>query len=176
MIDNLRKVKNNILASFTGALLRLKGANIGSSSIIMKGNVVLPKNLKVGSYCYIGPFFNIYSRGSVEIGDGSIVGPRLIIHSGNHDYNNNELAPYGDSYIIKGVKIGKAVWIGDSVIILPGTTIPDGCIIAAGSVLRGELEAYSIYAGNPAVKVGDRKNQDVFKNLIDSNKYYLASK
>ena len=46
--------------------------------------------------------------------------------------------------------IEDAVWIGSNSIILPGALIRKGCVIAAGSVVKGETRPNCIYAGNPA--------------------------
>lgn len=58
------------------------------------------------------------------------------------------------SSIRKPVKIGNNVFIGAKALILPGTTIGDNCIIGGGAVVKGDIESDSIYAGNPAVKIG----------------------
>lgn len=48
------------------------------------------------------------------------------------------------------VAIGRNVWIGDKVTVLPGVHIGDGAIIGAGSVVTGDVPAYAVVAGNPA--------------------------
>lgn len=62
----------------------------------------------------------------------------------------------------KPVIIGNDVWIGDSVILLPGTQIGNGVVICGGAVVRGTIPDYAIIIGNPAQIVGfreDRKNE-----------------
>jgi acetyltransferase-like isoleucine patch superfamily enzyme len=54
------------------------------------------------------------------------------------------------------VVIGDDVWVGYGAIILSGVTIGEGSIIAAGSLVTKDVEPYSIYAGVPARKMGDR--------------------
>lgn len=49
-----------------------------------------------------------------------------------------------------GITIGNDVWFGRNVRIQPGSTIGDGCVIAEGSLVRGELQPYGLYAGTPA--------------------------
>ncbi|WP_060664555.1 DapH/DapD/GlmU-related protein [Bacillus sp. CHD6a] len=56
--------------------------------------------------------------------------------------------PYG-----KPIKIGNGCWVGARVTILPGVTIGDGCIIAAGSVVTKDCESNSLYSGVPAKRV-----------------------
>lgn len=59
------------------------------------------------------------------------------------------------------VKIHGRVWISCRTIILPGVTIGEGAVIAAGAVVTKDVELYSIYGGIPAVKIGERN-----RNLI----------
>jgi acetyltransferase-like isoleucine patch superfamily enzyme len=52
--------------------------------------------------------------------------------------------------------IGDDVWVGYGAIILSGVTIGEGSIIAAGSLVTKDVEPYSVYAGVPARRMGDR--------------------
>lgn len=56
--------------------------------------------------------------------------------------------------IQKEVVIGDNVFIGAKTLILPGTVIGNNCIIGGGAVVKGKLEANSIYCGNPAKRIG----------------------
>jgi acetyltransferase-like isoleucine patch superfamily enzyme len=55
-----------------------------------------------------------------------------------------------------GIRIEDDVWIGANSILLDGAFLRKGCVIGAGSIVRGELEAYGVYAGNPLKKVKTR--------------------
>lgn len=159
---------------FSRLKLKIFGAKIGVNCKIHNPLVYNPKNFEFGSHCYLGPQARIYARGNVRIGDGTIIGPRLTIHSSNHDFNSLDYLPYGENYIHKEVIIGKGVWIGDSVIINPGAVIPDGCVIGAGSVVRGKLEPYKIYIGNPAVLYAERPNLELCVSLVKNKNFYLG--
>ncbi|HEX9511592.1 MAG TPA: DapH/DapD/GlmU-related protein [Puia sp.] len=63
-------------------------------------------------------------------------------------------------------EIGNDVWIGYGAIIMSGVSIRDGAVIAAGSVVTKDVEAYSIYGGCPAKKLRDR-----FENEEDLNRH-----
>ena len=52
--------------------------------------------------------------------------------------------------------MGDDVWIGANCVLLDGTDIGTGCVIAAGSIVRGVLEPYGVYAGHPLRRVGRR--------------------
>ena len=64
------------------------------------------------------------------------------------------------------IKIGNDVWIGAKAIILSGTTIGDGSIVAAGSVVSGKIEPYTIVGGNPAREIKKRFNDKIVENLM----------
>ena len=55
-----------------------------------------------------------------------------------------------------GIVIEDDVWIGANCVLLDGATLRRGCVIAAGTLVKGECEAYTVYAGNPARPIGKR--------------------
>jgi len=61
--------------------------------------------------------------------------------------------PATDIALNREIRVGANVFIGMNAILLPGTTIEDNVIIAAGSVIRGNLAGDAIYAGNPAQRI-----------------------
>jgi acetyltransferase-like isoleucine patch superfamily enzyme len=73
--------------------------------------------------------------------------------------------PYQGS--IKEITIGNDVWIGQSVFVRGGTTIGDGAVIAAGSIVTRDVEPYSIVAGNPARHVRYRFEPPTISALLD---------
>lgn len=150
---------------------------------IIKKHIIIEHNFDINcfnkinfdEYIYIGPFSFIDARGGLTIKKGTIIGPRVKIHTFNHRYENSTMLPYDNIEIHKPVYIDLNVWIGSDVTILPGTKINEGVIISASSVVRGELEKHSIYAGNPAKKVGNR-NIDNYNNLKNKDQIYLINK
>ena len=76
-------------------------------------------------------------------------------------------APSLDKLPIKGdTVVGNDVWIGQNSLILPGAKIGDGVIIGANSVVGGEIEPYSIVAGNPARLVRKRFDDEMINLLL----------
>ena len=53
------------------------------------------------------------------------------------------------------ITIGDGVWVGADVTILPGVSIADGCMIAAGAVVVKDTMPNGLYAGNPAKRIKD---------------------
>jgi len=174
----ISKIYLKIEAIFNTLIHRVKSqrikSRIGKNSIVSPGfKINFPDNLEIGDYVYIGPNSFFSSFGKILIKRGSIIGPNLIIHTANHNYENNiQAIPYDKGLIIKDVTIEENVWIGDRVIIVPGVNIGEGAIIAAGSVVVKDIPPFSIAGGNPAKVIRDRSNkEDYFKNKELDNIY-----
>jgi acetyltransferase-like isoleucine patch superfamily enzyme len=58
------------------------------------------------------------------------------------------------------IVIGRYVWIGFEVCVLPGVTIGDGAIVAARSVVTTDVPPYSIVAGNPARIIRELREEE----------------
>lgn len=129
------------------------------------------EKLVIGDNFYIGRDSLIETN--CVIGDNVLFGNRVaIVGKYDHDYQQigtpiRQSTSIRDSdYSWKGIglitNIGNDVWIGYGVTIMQGVSIGDGAIIAAGSVVTRDVEAYSIYGGVPARKIGDR-----FPTIVD---------
>lgn len=107
------------------------------------------ENLSIGYGSCIGRFASVNCVGQVRIGDNVLMGPSVMISTMNHGVQRSErvIAQAPD---VQDVTIGNDVWIGGYVCILPGVTIGDGAILAAGSVVTQDVEPYTIVAGVPA--------------------------
>ena len=87
------------------------------------------------------------------IGDNFLSGKWVTIVDNGHGETNQELleSPSQRKLFSKGpVIIGKNVWLGDKVTVLPGVTIGDGVVVGANSVVTKDIPAYSVACGNPA--------------------------
>ncbi len=107
------------------------------------------RNTYIGNNCHFNGM-SVNGGGKLTIGDNFHSGEGCLIITQNHNYDKGSRLPYDDTYILKDVTIGKNVWLGSRVIILPGTTIEDGCVVQAGSVVHGTLPKLSVCGGNPA--------------------------
>ena len=136
--------------------------------IYKKENLILGKNI------YIGPNPWLILRGKLFIDDGTIIGPRIKVHTSNHNYESN-MIPYNDEYIIKDVKIGKNVWIGADVTLLPGIQIGDGAIVGACTCVTKDVPPYSIIGGNPG-RILKYRNIENYNDCLAKNQIYLEKK
>jgi len=89
-------------------------------------------------------------QGGVNIGENVIMGPRVNIHSENHNFEDINIPIKDQGVSRKGININNNCWVGAGVIFLDGVTIGEGCVIAAGSVVNKSFPKNSIIAGVPA--------------------------
>jgi acetyltransferase-like isoleucine patch superfamily enzyme len=107
--------------------------------------------LHVGNGCYIGARSYIDLAAPVIIADRVAIGNNLTIMT--HDMSAKWR---GLGEMVRApVHIKEGAWIGINVTILAGSTIGEGCIIGAGTMVKGELEPYGLYVGTPAKRVKD---------------------
>ena len=143
-------LRTSILSNYIGSI----GAN---ASFLGQVTIIHPSQLSIGKKVLFGNDIYIQASGRVDIGDYTIFGPTVKIWSINHIFNEPEVWIPEQGYEFKPVKIGKHVWVGANVFIMPGAEIGDGCIISAGSIVGAKkYPPYSIMAGNPARKIGMR--------------------
>ena len=128
----------------------------GTLKYIGKG-LTISDNVGLGTHGFIG------CAGGVEIGANTIFGNYVSIHSENHNFSDCHIPIRLQGVNRKGIKIGRDCWIGSKVTILDGANIGDGCIIAAGAVVRGEIPPYSIIGGVPARVIKRRNIGEVVK-------------
>lgn len=109
--------------------------------------------ITIGNNCIIGQYSHITAVNKVVIGDNLLTGRFVLISDNSHGtFTEEELSihPASRQVVSKGeVIIGKNVWLGDKVSILPGVHIGDGCIIGANAVVTHDINPYSVVVGNP---------------------------
>jgi len=115
--------------------------------------------VEIGSFCNINSGCVIYSGNGLKMGDGIAIAAGCIFAPVNHAYEDRARPIREQRFKPSrgGIVIEDDVWIGAGCVILDGTVIRKGAVIGAMSLVRGEVEAYSINAGNPLVKKGERR-------------------
>ena len=104
------------------------------------------KNITIGKRVFINSGCCFQDQGGIEIGDDVLIGQQVVIATLNHDLNPERRG----GMTPKPVKIGNKVWIGAHATILPGVTIGDNSVIAAGAVVTKSVPANVVVAGVPA--------------------------
>ena len=119
--------------------------------------IIHPESLLLGNNVLFNKDIYIQASGGVDIDDYTIFGPSVKIWSLNHVFSDPEIWIPEQGYDYAPVKIGKYVWIGANVFIMPGATISDYTIVSAGSVVGAKrFPPGAILAGNPARRIGKR--------------------
>ena len=104
------------------------------------------KNLHWGEGGFINSGCHFQDQGGIWIGDGSLIGHNAVLATLNHA---PEPEKRGD-LIPAPIRIGKNVWLGADVTVLPGVSIGDGAIIAAGAVVTKDVAPGTVVGGVPA--------------------------
>ncbi|WP_097057897.1 acyltransferase [Alloalcanivorax xenomutans] len=145
-----------LLSRYRVVKLKVMGATIGSDVQIFRRPIVYhADNLSIGDKVSLNDNFWCNARGGVCIGDDTIIGPNVIIHSANHRYSEPGRLIREQGHTLREVDVGRNVWIGANVTILPGVHISDKVVIAAGAVVNKKIREPGIYAGVPAKKIKD---------------------
>ena len=137
-------------------ILRGFGAKIGIGVMIKPAvNIKYPWLLSVGNHVWIGESVWIDNLVEVSIGDNACLSQGAMLLTGNHDYTSTVF-----ELEVKKIKIEEGVWIGARAVVCPNVVCKSHSVLAVNSVATKDLEAYSIYQGNPAQFVKER----VFKS------------
>jgi acetyltransferase-like isoleucine patch superfamily enzyme len=103
----------------------------------------------------------IVSRKKISIGNNTMIAPNTIISDNDSHVAWPPSERWSKSDEGSEITIESDVWIGMNCIILKGVRIGHGSIIAAGSVVTGDVEPNSLYAGNPARKIKEMMESDL---------------
>ena len=127
-------------------LLRMFGARVRKwTAVYGSAKIFAPWNLDMGDGCNIGPRVEIYCKAPVALGDGVSISQDSFICTASHDVSDPDM-----KLTLGEIHIGDDVWIGARAIILPGVTIGEGAIVAAGAVVTKDVEPWTVVGGNPA--------------------------
>jgi maltose O-acetyltransferase len=149
VLELFPKVRNKVRNAYLRKLFRSFGAGSALSYNVI---VTHPENIMIGHNVSIANGVSLSASRSADI----VIGDRCAIAAGvrfvtpTHDYN---ILPISSYAMPKPIRIGSDVWIGTGAIILPGVTIGDRAVVAAGAVVADDVASDTIVAGVPAKHV-----------------------
>lgn len=116
------------------------------------GDLIIGSDSAINSGCVI------YTGNGITIGKSVAIAANCTLAPTNHEYQNKDIPIrlQGFKKSKGGIIIEDDVWIGANCVILDGTYIEKGCVIGAGSLIKGRLESFGVYVGNPIKKIGNR--------------------
>jgi virginiamycin A acetyltransferase len=116
-------------------------------------------DVTIGTRSYINSGCVLYSGNGIEIGNHVAIAANCTLAPVNHAYRNKSQLITAQGFLPSkgGILIEDDVWIGANCVILDGAILRRGVVVAAGSIVRGELEAFGIYAGEPLLLKGFRQ-------------------
>ncbi len=138
----------------SGAVLSVRGngrISLGKRCRIRRGTILNADggNISIGDNCTINPYAVLYGNKSLTIGSDVRIASHVVIVPSNHVFSDLTRPIAQQGYSFKGIVIEDDVWIGANCTVLDGAHIGRGCVIAAGSVVRGKLEPNCVYGGVP---------------------------
>lgn len=134
------------------ALYRALGFNVGGASL--SPHLTFKSNqIDIGDRVFIndGCWFDNLVR--ISIGDGVHIGPGVMFGTTSHEIGVPSMRA-GVQYEAP-VMVATGCWIGARAIVLPGVTVAEGCVVAAGAVVTIDCEPHGLYAGVPAKRMRD---------------------
>lgn len=131
--------------------------HVGVGTHVSTGvRLLYPKGITLGDNVGIPRDVTLDGRGGLQIGDDTIIGFESIVLTSTHISKDKDIPVRKQGMFHAPVRIGKNVWTGARVIILPGVTIGDCAIIGANSMVDKDVPANTIYGGVPARLIRNR--------------------
>ena len=144
--------------------LSKRGVEIGDNVMIgpycvirASGLTNLGVGVRIGKQSSLDAYSYVGAGGGVFIGDFVIMGQHVSFHAENHLYDRIDIPIKNQGTTRKGITVEDDCWIGSNTIFLDGAHVGRGCVIAAGTVVRGNVPAYSVVAGVPGRVIKDRR-------------------
>lgn len=133
-------------------LNRVFKARIGRGTVLYSGfEIRSPRKLTIGKNSVIGHTVTLDARGGLCIGKNVNLSSEVMIWTAQHDWRDPDFKTR-----MNPVVIGDQAWLGPRCIILPGVSVGEGAVVAAGAVVTKNVEPWTLVGGVPAGKIADR--------------------
>lgn len=132
--------------------------------------------IAIGQHVHVAVFCSLIGAARIELEDFAGLSSRVSIYSSSDDYTGSALTnPTVPAEFTRvehsPVRVGRHVIVGAGSVILPGVNLHDGSAVGALSLVTRDCEAFTVYSGVPARRVGPRSRQ-----LLEAERRYLASR
>ena len=134
-------------------VLRCFGARMGKSCFFYPNvRIWAPWNLECEELVTAADGAEIYNPAPLKLGSHAIVSQGAYLCGATHDFHDPKFP-----YLAYPSEIGRYAWICARAIVGPGVQVGEGAVLALGAVAVKNLEPWSVYGGNPAVNIKERK-------------------
>lgn len=136
---------------------------VGAHSVIDSFVKIKPAggtaDLLIGEHVVVNSGCVLYTGHGIRIGNHVAIAANCTFAPVNHAYQDKSRLIREQGFLPSkgGIVIEDDVWIGANCVLLDGAILRRGCVVGAGSLVRGELAAYTVYAGQPLSVVGERQ-------------------
>lgn len=135
------------------SVLRLFGARIGRNARVHASVAIwYPPNLTLGADVLIGPRVRLYNQGVIAVGARTVVSQGAHLCASTHDVADPHF-----QLLLRPIAIGAGCWIAAEAFVGPGVSVGDDTVLAARAALFEDAAPMSVYRGNPAVRIRERR-------------------
>ncbi len=124
-----------------------KGANVLASCRIWQ-----PWKLEMGDYSCLSQRVDCYNVDWVRIGAQALVSQDAFLCTASHDISSRIM-----ELTTEPIMIGAQAWVCARAIVMPGITVNEGAVVAAGSIVAKDVSPWTVVGGNPAVAIKKRE-------------------
>jgi len=159
----LKSFGKNVLISRKCSIYGAQNISIGNN-VRVDDFCILSGNIKIGNYVHISAYSALYGLGGIEIGNFCGVSPRCTLFSASDDFSGEHMiSPMVPEELTK-VDARKIVMkdysqLGTNSSIMPGVIIGEGAVLGAHSLVKDNLDDWSISVGVPAKMVKQRSRK-----------------
>ena len=164
-------------------LLSSKGSYYNTKNIYLGDNVRIDDfciisagegGIRIGRNVHISAFASVVGQAPIDFEDFSGISNKVAVFSSTDDFVKGMTNPTIPDRFRRlkhlPVRLGKHAVVGSNSVLLPGSELGEGTSVGALSVVRGKLEPWSVYMGNPVKKIMARS-----RGIIDLEKEFLLS-
>jgi len=172
-----KSIGENVLISDKASIYNAKNISIGSNVRIDDFCILSAGDggIEIGDYVHIACYSSLIGKGSIILKDFSGLSIRVTILSSSDDYSGEYLTnpmindPSGEFTYIKhsDVILEKHALVGSGAILLPGVVIGEGASVGAMSLVKNNIDPFTIVAGVPSKFIKDRS-----KKLLELEKKF----
>jgi acetyltransferase-like isoleucine patch superfamily enzyme len=130
------------------------GMSVHDTAVIHRGlELRSPRNIAIGPGCVVGFDAILDGRNGIVIGSFVNLSSQVAIWTMQHDYQDPDFAVKGGP-----VEVGDRAWLSFRSTVLPGVTIGEGAVVAAGAVVTKDVPPFAVVGGVPAKVIGERSH------------------